>query len=117
MSDISAEAQQKVLELRKAYIESFSEKIIQLEACWHKLEASSFAVNELDALCLLCHKLAGSSGSFAMPEVAQAALNLEQLCRQAIMLNSGMNELRNNLDSGFKALIQLLEHGYSRSNQ
>lgn len=114
MSDISAEAQQKVLELRKAYIESFSEKIIQLEDCWHRLEASSFAASELEDLSMLCHKLAGSSGSFAIPEISQAAQKVEKIAKQEYMANDRMKERRDNLDSGFKTLIELLQDVPSR---
>jgi len=78
MSELSAEAQRKILELTQVYIRSFPEKIAQLEASWIVLEREDFSSNSLAELNKICHKIAGSSGSYQLHEISSAAKAVEQ---------------------------------------
>lgn len=80
MSELSPEAMQKVHELKKSYINSFPEKILYLENCWQNIEAENYSADTLEVLRKTCHKIAGSSGSYEILEISQAAKIIEQLC-------------------------------------
>ncbi len=80
MSELSAEAQQKVSELKKIYIDSFPDKLEQLNRYWENLQTGKFEESGLVELRIVCHKIAGSSGSHKMLEISQAAQALEQIC-------------------------------------
>ena len=81
MPELSADAKQKVLELKRAYISSFADKIMHLEECWENIQTSQFAQNNVDELRSACHKIAGSSGSYELLDISHAAHELEQLCK------------------------------------
>ena len=112
MSDLSADAQQKVFELKRAYIESFPEKVISLESCWRNLEATRFSAIQLENLRKACHKIAGSSGSYEMLEISQVAKIIEQLCSNGGEDIVNNDKSRSELKAHFQMLVKLLDkHG------
>lgn len=80
MTELSAEAKQKVLALKQAYIDSLPEKIQQLEKYWQSIQSNQFKLNDIEQLRGYCHKIAGSSGSYELQEISHAAHRLEKLC-------------------------------------
>ena len=108
MSELSSDAKQKVLELKRAYINSFPDKIQQLEICWKKIQSSQFAENELDELRAACHKIAGSSGSYELLDISHAAHELEKLCATEELEDRGpVAELA--IEGSFHALIKQMQ--------
>lgn len=108
MSELSADAKQKVLVLKRAYISSLPDKIQQLELCWQKQQSGQFAENDLDELRALCHKIAGSSGSYELLDISHAAHQLEQLCANEKQGSRGaVTEME--IEGSFHALMKLLQ--------
>ena len=108
MSELSADAKQKVLELKQAYVRSFPGKIQHLEECWLNIQASQFADNDVEAMRSICHKIAGSSGSYDLPEVSRAARELEQICLNETPNNHG-GVSKMEIEGGFHALKLLMQ--------
>ena len=73
MPKLSSEAESKLEELKQEYILSLPDKVALLEACWNS--------NELESLRMNCHKSAGSSASFGLPDISFAARTLQALCK------------------------------------
>lgn len=110
MSDLSANAQQKVLELTKAYIGSFPEKINQLEGCWQNIEESKFAEEGLTELRSACHKIAGSSGSYNLLDISNAAKAVEHMSISSHWQQAEKKNREQDLKAGFQSLIGLLQN-------
>ena len=108
MSELSVEAQHKLLHLKQEYIASFPEKVNQLQACWQKLESKKFAVNEINALGTLLHKIAGSAGSYEMRDIHSAASSAEQVCKNAELTGVDMSSFKSDLKSSYEKLIELM---------
>ena len=108
MSELSAGAKQKVLELKLAYISSFPGKIKQLEECWQSILSSQFAESELGVMRAVCHKLAGSSGSYELLDISRAAHDLEQLCVNE-KSNSHEDAPELGIESSYHALMKLMQ--------
>ncbi len=98
MPELSVEAQKKVDKLKKAYLNSFPEKLNQLQLLWERTENKGYLEGDLNELAAFCHKLAGSSGSYGLLEISQAARSIEQYCHDgfsSVGLNkASIDELR-----------------------
>ncbi len=79
MSELSADAKEKLLELKKDYVVNLPNKTAQLKLSWNN--------NDLDDLRMQCHKIAGSSASFGFPDISFAAKTMEALCKTRIEHN------------------------------
>ena len=109
MPELSVDAQKKVFELKKAYIESFPSKIKQLELCWLNIKSSLFAQSELEALRVACHKIAGSSGSYELLEISHAAFELEQLCSFEYLVNQSKVIAEFEIEKNYQSLVRLMK--------
>ncbi|MGH1537276.1 MAG: Hpt domain-containing protein [Gammaproteobacteria bacterium] len=109
MPELSIEAQQKVLELKKAYIDSFPNKITQLNTYWKNLEANHFSEDELAELRKVCHKIAGSSASYELMDISLAAKELELTCSSNHLDQERLSNRKSSLESHFQILVNLLE--------
>lgn len=109
MSELSAEAQQQLLQLKQEYLASFPEKVNQLQFCWQKLESKNYAVNEINSLCTLLHKIAGSAGSHEMHDICSAARSAEQICKNANMAVMDNSSFIADLKSSYGKLIELMQ--------
>lgn len=109
MAELSAEAQQKLLQLKQEYLASFPEKINQLQICWKNLESKKFATNEINSLGALLHKIAGSAGSHEMHEIHSAACLAEKICKSADLVVVEMSSFKTDLKSSYERLIGLLQ--------
>lgn len=109
MSELSAEAQQKLLQLKQEYLVSFPEKVNQLQTCWQNLESKKFAANEINSLGTLLHKIAGSAGSHEMYDIHSAAHSAEQICKSAELADLDNPSFMADLKSSYERLIGLLQ--------
>ncbi len=109
MAELSEEAQHKLLHLKQEYIASFPDKVNQLQNCWQKLESKKFAVNEINTLATLLHKIAGSAGSHEMRDIYFAARSAEQICKRAELADVVMSSFKTDLKSSYERLIGLLQ--------
>jgi len=109
MPDLSSSAQQKILELTNAYMDSFPEKVALLKSCWSRLEDSAYAENSLAELASASHKIAGSSGSYNLPEIADAAKAVEQLSSIKQWTVADDESREQDLKERFETLIILLQ--------
>lgn len=112
MPELSVDAKQKVLELKRAYISSFEDKIKHLEECWKNIQTSEFTQNDLDELRSACHKIAGSSGSYELLDISHAAHELEQLCkveRSAETSGSQQSDTKVSIKDGYHLLVGLMQ--------
>ena len=109
MPELSEDAKQKVLALKRAYIDSLPEKIQQLRECWQRIESSQFAHHDVVELRGHCHKIAGSSGSYELPEIARAAHDLELLCASEYKDGSD-SDVRLRIEGVFHTLVKRLQH-------
>jgi len=109
MSELSAESQQKILQLKQEYLASFPEKVKQLQTCWQNLESKKFAANEINSLGTLLHKIAGSAGSHGMYEIHSVALYVEQICKSADLTRVDMSSFVSDLKSNYEKLIELMQ--------
>ena len=109
MAKLSVEAQHKLLHLKQEYIASFPEKVNQLQVCWQKLESKKFAVNEINALATILHKIAGSAGSHEIHDIHSAARSAEQICKSAELMDVEMCRFKTDLKSSYERLIELLQ--------
>ncbi len=103
MSGLSSEAKSKLEELKKEYILSLPDKVKALEANW--------SANELEMLRMKCHKIAGSSASFDLPDISFAARTLEALCKTRLEHNRADKiDIKNDktLVDGFAVLLKSL---------
>ncbi len=114
MPDLSVDAKRKIAKLKKAYLDSFPDKIRQLQALWKSLEINKYSQASMSELAVFCHKLAGSSGSYELLEVSQAANLVEIYC------NNHFSKLEENeacvieLNSRYLELVKVLEK-YTKS--
>ena len=109
MPELSIEAQQKVIELKKVYINSFPNKIKQLELCWKNIKSSLFSQSELEALRVACHKIAGSSGSYELLEISHAANELEQLCSFENLADPIKSNAELEIETNYQLLVRLMK--------
>ena len=103
MSRLSAEAKSKLEELKQEYILSLPNKVKALEAYWN--------TNELEQLRMKCHKIAGSSASFDLPDISFAARTLEALCKTRLEHNRAVKiNIKDDktLVDGFTVLLETL---------
>jgi HPt (histidine-containing phosphotransfer) domain-containing protein len=111
MSDLSAEAKRKIDKLNKAYVGSFPEKRSQLQVLWKNLQRNEFSKVALMELAALCHKIAGSSGSYDYMDLSQAAHSVEEYCLNGF---SNINKPETSiaeLKTRYLKLIKLLNMG------
>lgn len=110
MSDLSPEAKIKIDKLKKAYVESFPEKIRDLHALWHGVQTNEYLEDNLISFAAFCHKLAGSSGSYEFPEISRAAQAVEMSC-QNDFLNMDLKKAHiSELKQSYVNLVGLLEN-------
>lgn len=109
MSELSVEAQQKLLQLKREYLSSFPEKINQLQTCWRALESKGFAVNDLNLLGTLLHKIAGSAGSYEMYAIHSAAHSAEQICKSVELEEMNSSSFVVDLKSSYDKLVSLMQ--------
>ena len=103
MTELSAEAQTKLKGLRQDYLVSLPEKTKQLVTCWDS--------NDLNELYIQCHKIAGSSASFELPDISFAAKTLERLCKTRLKNNQTSHFILENdltLVNAYKVLHEIL---------
>ncbi len=117
MPDLSFEAQEKIAQLKKVYISSLPEKVTALEECWSKLKADPYNEKNLMQFRTICHKLAGSSGSYGLDKIFNYASRLEQACMDAFdaSVNNRNDLMLNTLATDYHELINHLGL-YSKSN-
>ncbi|MEM7400831.1 MAG: Hpt domain-containing protein [Pseudomonadota bacterium] len=104
MSDLSTEAKYKLEELKQEYVSSLKNKVEALEACMKN--------NDLDELRMKCHKIAGSSASFDLPDISFAARTLEALCKTRLENNqAGKIDIKSDktLADSFAVLLDNLQ--------
>ncbi len=116
MPELSSEAQEKIAQLKQAYISSLPEKVTALEECWSKLKADPYNEKNLMQFRTICHKLAGSSGSYGLNNIFNYASRLEQACMDAsdASVNNRDDLKLNTLATDYRELINLLSL-YSKS--
>ena len=103
MSRLSSEAKSKLEELKQEYILSLPNKVKALETFWN--------ANELEQLGMKCHKIAGSSASFGLPDISFAARTLEALCKTRLEHHRAVKtDLKDDktLVDGFTVLLEAL---------
>ena len=103
MTELSSEAQTKLKELRQEYLLSLPDKTEQLIDCWEK--------NGLNELYIQCHKIAGSSASFELPDISFAAQTLEKLCKTRLENNQTSKFILKNdltLVNAYTVLLEIL---------
>ena len=103
MSDLSPEAKSKLEVLRQEYILDLPVKVEVLEKCWNS--------NALETLRMECHKIAGSSASFGLPDISFAAKTLEALCKTRIEhRRAAISNIKDDktLQDGFTVLLEAL---------
>jgi len=111
MTDLSAEALQKVRELKKSYINSFPEKILHLESCWQKIEVDGYSIESLEALRKICHKIAGSSGSYEFFEISKMAAYIEEKCINMSEVEvDNLQTRQSELKGCYMSLVKLLKN-------
>lgn len=110
MTDLSSDAKQKIDKLKKAYVDSFPEKIRELDKLWRALQSNEHSEYNLIKLAALCHKLAGSSGSYEFSEISRAAHSVELYCQNDF---SSMDQKKAHiieLKHLYMSLVKLLEN-------
>lgn len=81
MTELSSDAKEKIDKLKKAYVDSFPEKTRELDTLWQALQINEHSEDNLIKLAALCHKLAGSSGSYEFSKISRAAHSVERYCQ------------------------------------
>lgn len=82
-------------QLKEKYISSFEEKTTQLE--------NALANNDSQALSVLVHQMAGSSGSYGFHEISDCCQEIEEMLHDGELIN-------NNITQRTQDLIQLMIH-------
>lgn len=109
MTELSVEAQQKLLQLKQEYLASFPKKITQMQNCWQNLQSKKFPLDGIDSMRVLFHKIAGSSGSYEMHDIFLAAQSAEEICKRAEFADFDLSSFQADLEFSYKRLIGLMQ--------
>jgi diguanylate cyclase (GGDEF)-like protein len=110
----SMEERKKAIEaemraLRKAYLARLPSEIKTLASMARKMDTQTFPCADLEHIHAGLHKLAGSGGSFGLPNLTLGARRLEQIIAQWLANPTCVHEERSGLYSS-EGLAQAIEH-------
>lgn len=77
--------EQKLLVLKKNYIQNLPARIDEMKRLWHGIETTQNA-DDLKELIIMMHKLAGSAGMYDAHEISD----------QARIIENALNEIKDN---------------------
>lgn len=87
--------------LLRRYLDSFTEKQVELENRWDRVQASDWTAESLARLRTPVHRLAGSAGSYGLEELGHAARRLDASLKNV----SPTREQRDDIQRQFQILM------------
>lgn len=98
----------KLEHIRQVYIDSFPEKIQELNACWARISVVPTDIKPLEDLRMAIHKISGSSGSHGFDDIHLLAKSIEGKLVEAISNSSIWDEVKQAIENDIQELINLL---------
>ena len=104
MSKLSSNAQQKISELKEAYINALPDKLADLNRSWLAVINESSDPAHLESLRVNSHKLAGSAGSYGLKEISNSAREFEKVCNEALKSSIMEKDIKDRIEISYKKL-------------
>ncbi len=101
--------QKRLNEVRNSYISSLTDKKMTLQTLWQELQ-SDWQAPKFDEFYIIIHSLAGSAGTFELPEITDTARAIVDLFKENKTSAKKPSEaLLTKLDSKLSLLLKAME--------
>lgn len=101
--------------MRGEYARRLPEKLAHLESLWRDMAGGDDS--RRDELLRAAHSIAGAAATFGLPDVGNAALELERLLQPVCLSGTALGERdRSRIDDGIARLLRIAPYRDGRRN-